>query len=163
MPPMNIIKNLLMVDSVEANKFHLFSSTVTNLLYENVYLEINRLYSQLLLSCFSGQCVIFVFLRRNFLNTSPICFIFYSSYTKYVLIKISNFNIFPYKKYGNIFRTKMKVNFFEKITHFINPTWKVHSVINKFIVYYISNEYNRNAGLTVDRCGLIVSIYIAIP
>jgi len=27
-------------------------------------------------------------------------------------------------------------------------------------VYYISNEYNRNAGLTVDRCG---SIYIAIP
>jgi len=29
-------------------------------------------------------------------------------------------------------------------------------------VYYISNEYNRNAGLTVDRCGLIVSIYIAI-
>jgi len=29
--------------SVEANKFHLFSSTVTNLLYENAYLEINRL------------------------------------------------------------------------------------------------------------------------
>jgi len=28
------------------------------------------------------------------------------------------------------------------------------------IVYYISNEYNRNAGLTVDMCGLLVSIYI---
>jgi len=34
-----------MGDSVKANKFHLFSSTVTNLLYENVYLEINRLYT----------------------------------------------------------------------------------------------------------------------
>jgi len=34
-----------MGDSIKANKFHLFSSTVTNLLYENnVYLEINRLY-----------------------------------------------------------------------------------------------------------------------
>jgi len=32
-----------MGDSVKANKFHLFSSTVTNLLYENAYLEINRL------------------------------------------------------------------------------------------------------------------------
>jgi len=26
------------------------------------------------------------------------------------------------------------------------------------VVYYISNEYNRNAGLTVDRCGLLISI-----
>jgi len=41
---------------------------------------------------------------------------------------------------------------------------KLDSLSNQrqFIVYYISNEYNRNAGLTVDRCGLIVSIYIAI-
>jgi len=31
------------------------------------------------------------------------------------------------------------------------------------IVYYISNEYNRNAGLTVDMCGLLVSIYVTIP
>jgi len=31
------------------------------------------------------------------------------------------------------------------------------------IVYYISNEYKRNAGLTVDRCGLLVSIYVTIP
>jgi len=28
---------------------------------------------------------------------------------------------------------------------------------------YISNEYNRNAGLTVDRCGLLVSIYVTVP
>jgi len=33
----------------------------------------------------------------------------------------------------------------------------------RFIVYYISNEYNRNAGLTVDRCDLLVSIYVTIP
>jgi len=31
-------------NSVKSNKFPLFSSTVTNLLYENAYLEINRLY-----------------------------------------------------------------------------------------------------------------------
>jgi len=31
-----------MGDSIKANKFHLFLSTVTNLLYENAYLEINR-------------------------------------------------------------------------------------------------------------------------
>jgi len=30
-----------MGDSVKANKFHLFSSTVTNLLRENAYLEFN--------------------------------------------------------------------------------------------------------------------------
>jgi len=30
-------------------------------------------------------------------------------------------------------------------------------------VYYISNEFYRNAGLTVDMCGLLVSIDIAIP
>jgi len=36
--------------------------------------------------------------------------------------------------------------------------WKI-----KVIVYYISNEYNRNAGLTVYRCGLLVSIYVTIP
>jgi len=30
-------------DLVKANKFPLFSFTVTNLLYENAYLEINRL------------------------------------------------------------------------------------------------------------------------
>jgi len=30
-----------MGDSVKSNKFPLFSSTVTNLLYENAYLEIN--------------------------------------------------------------------------------------------------------------------------
>jgi len=28
---------------------------------------------------------------------------------------------------------------------------------------YISNEYNRKTGLTVDRCGLSVSIYITNP
>jgi len=33
-----------MGDSVKANKFHLLSPTVTNLLYQNAYLEINRLY-----------------------------------------------------------------------------------------------------------------------
>jgi len=32
-----------MGDSVKANKFPLFSSTVTNLLYKNDYLEINKL------------------------------------------------------------------------------------------------------------------------
>jgi len=33
-----------MEDTVKSNKFSLFSSTVTNLLYENAYFEINRLY-----------------------------------------------------------------------------------------------------------------------
>jgi len=28
----------------------------------------------------------------------------------------------------------------------------------RFIAHYISNEYNRNAGMTVDRCGLLISI-----
>jgi len=32
-----------MGDSVGANKFHIFSPTVANLLYENAYLEIYRL------------------------------------------------------------------------------------------------------------------------
>jgi len=32
-----------------------------------------------------------------------------------------------------------------------------------YVVYYVSNEYNRNAGLTVDRCDLLVSINITIP
>jgi len=36
-----------MGDLVKVNKFHLFSSTVANLLYENAYFEINRLYSGL--------------------------------------------------------------------------------------------------------------------
>jgi len=38
-----ITKNLLMRDSIKANKFLIFSSIVTNLLYEKAYLEINRL------------------------------------------------------------------------------------------------------------------------
>jgi len=41
---------------------------------------------------------------------------------------------------------------------FLKPT-----LDDSTIVYYISNEYNRNAGLTVDRRSSIVSIYIAIP
>jgi len=30
-------------------------------------------------------------------------------------------------------------------------------------VYYISNDYNRNAGLTVNRWCLLLSIYVTIP
>jgi len=54
-------------------------------------------------------------------------------------------------------------------TKYSNTRFKFFYIIFGYVgsyfpqVYYISNEYNRNAGLTVDRRGLLASIYIIIP
>jgi len=49
-----------MGDSVKANKFHLFSSTVTNLLYQNAYLDYTYLKLNL---CFLNTLIINQFIR----------------------------------------------------------------------------------------------------
>jgi len=45
-----------------------------------------------------------------------------------------------------------------KIPLFVTLPYIFKATVTGTNVYYISNEYKRNAGMTVDRCGLLISI-----
>jgi len=71
----------------------------------------------------------------------------------------------PIKNFKNTFSSSKPFSMIREF-RISSKTYKMEIVLKYRyvpIVYYISNEYNRNAYLTVDRCGLLVSIYVTIP